>query len=110
VLYLFGGGPLRVAGRDVAGKVGVQLRPRAGVTLEAGGDGAELLLLQGRPIGEPVAARGPFVMNSDAEVRQAYDDYRRTLFGGWPWPVDAPVHAREEGRFARFPDGRVERA
>jgi hypothetical protein len=36
-------------------------------------------------------------------------DYRRTQFGGWPWPSDEPVHPREEGRFAKRPDGKLER-
>jgi hypothetical protein len=36
-------------------------------------------------------------------------DYRRTRFGGWPFSSDAPVHPREEGRFARHADGKVER-
>ncbi|TLS36043.1 pirin family protein [Pseudalkalibacillus caeni] len=39
------------------------------------------LLYAGEPIGEPVVARGPFVMNSDEEIRQAYDDYRMGKFG-----------------------------
>jgi hypothetical protein len=65
-------------------------------------------MLQGRPIAEPVAQYGPFVMNTRAELEQAFDDYRRTQFGGWPWPVDAPVHGRDAGRFARHADGRIE--
>ena len=39
---------------------------------------------------------------------QAYDDYRRTQFGGWPWSSPSPVHARTDGRFAVHADGRVE--
>jgi quercetin 2,3-dioxygenase len=86
-----------------AGSYGV---PRLSVTSPQG----ELLLLQGRPIGEPVAQYGPFVMNTPIELRQAFQDYQRTQFGGWPWPSNGPVHPREEGRFARHPDGRIERA
>jgi len=57
-----------------------------------------------------VAQHGPFVMNSRAELQQAFSDYQRTQFGGWPWPANDPVHERESGRFARHVDGRMERA
>jgi quercetin 2,3-dioxygenase len=77
-------------------------------TVVAGPNGAEALVLQGRPIGEPVAQYGPFVMNDQAGIEQAFADYRATGFGGWPWPVDDPVHARDAGRFAIHPDGRIE--
>ena len=58
--------------------------------------------------GEPVVQYGPFVMNSRSEIEQAIADYRRTSFGGWPWPNNAPVHARDAGRFAKHADGRIE--
>lgn len=60
----------------------------------------EVLILQGRPIGEPVAQHGPFVMNTQEEIKQAFADYRRTQFGGWPWPEDAMVFPRDKGRFS----------
>lgn len=82
---------------------------RLAVELRGGDAPAELLLLQGRPIGEEVAQYGPFVMNTRAELVTAFDDYQRTQFGGWPWPSDAPVHPRDAGRFARHADGRLER-
>ena len=109
-LHLFAGSGLRVGGRLVPGPAAVQVRADQPLTIEAADGPADILLLQGRPIGEPVAAHGPFVMNTRAELEQAFADYHRTQFGGWPWPVDAPVHAREEGRFARHADGRIERA
>jgi quercetin 2,3-dioxygenase len=56
----------------------------SGDRLEVRADGgARLLCLAGRPIGEPVARYGPFVMNSDDEIRQAIEDYRSgRLVGG----------------------------
>jgi redox-sensitive bicupin YhaK (pirin superfamily) len=108
-LFFHRGGSLRIDGVAVESGHSIVLAPDRAVLLQNAGDASELLLLQGRPIGEPVAASGPFVMNSPEEIRQAYADYRRTLFGGWPWPSDGPVHGRDDSRFARHRDGRVER-
>jgi len=108
-LYFFRGSGLRLGSRALPPKVAVQLRADAEVALENGADESELLLLQGRPIGEPVAHHGPFVMNTRAELQQAFADYQSTRFGGWPWPADGPVSAREQGRFARHADGHHER-
>ena len=107
-LYLFAG-KLRIADRDIATRTGVVLVPDAEALIVAGPEPVELLLLQGRPIGEPVAQHGPFVMNTPQEIRQAFADYQRTRFGGWPWDSEAPVHARSEGKFARHADGKIER-
>lgn len=109
-LHQFAGAGLRVAGRDVPGPAAIQVRADQPVEIEAANGPVEILLLQGRPIGEPVAQYGPFVMNTRSELEQAFSDYRRTQFGGWPWPDNAPVHDRNEGRFARHADGRIERA
>jgi hypothetical protein len=87
----------------------VQVRATEPVTIEAVDAAADVLLLQGRPIGEPVAQHGPFVMNTQEELQRAFRDYQRTLFGGWPWPENAPVHGRAPVRFAKHADGRVER-
>jgi redox-sensitive bicupin YhaK (pirin superfamily) len=108
-LYFFRGSALRVDGQPIEGRSAITLRADADVPLENGADESELLLLQGRPIGEPVFQYGPFVMNTRAEVEEAFRDYRRTQFGGWPWKSADPVHPREAGRFARHADGRVER-
>ncbi|HTE53725.1 MAG TPA: pirin family protein [Kofleriaceae bacterium] len=108
-IFFFRGPELRVGGRAIPPGSAVQLRPDAPALLESGAEPAELLLLQGRPIGEPVAQHGPFVMNSQGEIHQAFVDYQETQFGGWPWPTDEPVHPREATRFARHADGREEK-
>ena len=107
-LYFFRGRGLKVGERELPHYVGVRLRAEVEAPLENGPDEGELLLLQGRPIGEPVAQYGPFVMNTQSELQQAFTDYRRTQFGGWTWPSDGPVHPRERGRFAIHADGTVE--
>lgn len=110
MLYFFRGSSLGVAGRTVDRAHAVQVRPEASVKLVNGPDEGEVLVLQGRPIGEPVVQHGPFVMNTQAEIRQAYADYRATGFGGWPWPRTDPVLGADPARFARHADGRLERA
>ena len=108
VLYVHSGGQVRVATTDVAAPIGVQLNPSSAVSLQNGPEATEMLLLSGLPIGEQVAQHGPFVMNTSNELQQAFQDYRRTGFGGWPWPSDAPVHPQSQGRFADHGDGRRE--
>ena len=107
-LYFFAGRQLVVAGQTADQHMALELRADQPVDLQAGPDEVQCLLLQGKPIGEPVAQHGPFVMNTQAEIRQAFADYQRTQFGGWPWPDPAPVHGPEAARFARQADGRVE--
>jgi quercetin 2,3-dioxygenase len=107
-LYCFKGSKVTVAEQDVGYAV-AELRADVEVEIFNGGNElAEFLLLQARPIGEPVAQYGPFVMNTQSEIRQAVTDYQRTQFGGWPWKDNAPVHGSESARFAKHPDGKVE--
>jgi quercetin 2,3-dioxygenase len=106
--YLYRGAALRIGDVSVESGHSVELESERDVMLRNTGQAGELLLLQGRPIGEPVVARGPFVMNSLDEIQRAFAEFRRTKFGGWPWPSPAPVHPREALRFARYPDGRIE--
>ena len=108
-LYVFSGDSLSIDKRSIPSRSAVKLRSSVAVELVAGEQPVEILMLQGRPIGEQVAQYGPFVMNTRAEIQQAFADYQRTQFGGWPWPSDDPVHVREAGRFARHADGREEK-
>ncbi len=107
VLYFFVGESLQIAEENL--KVGhcAQVQPDAELVLVNGSEPAEILVLQGRPLNEPVVQHGPFVMNTQGEIRQAMLDFQRTQFGGWPWDEDAPVHPREQGRFALHGTGGV---
>ncbi len=109
-LYFFRGPAVTVGDERFARHTGLRVRADRPLPLAASADGpVELLLLQGRPIAEPVVQHGPFVMNSKSEILKAFTDYQETRFGGWPWPSDDPVHGRDAGRFAHHADGRVER-
>jgi len=107
-LYFFKGASVAIGRQSVDHAAAIELRADADVELVNGPTTSEFLMLQGKPIGEPVAQYGPFVMNTEQELKQAYADYRRTEFGGWPWPDSAPVHGSERERFARHADGQVE--
>jgi quercetin 2,3-dioxygenase len=106
-MYVFAGS-VSAGATSLPAPVGAVLDTQTPVDVTAGSEGAEILILQGRPIGEPVAQYGPFVMNDQAGIEQAFSDYQRTGFGGWPWPTDDPVHPVDAGRFAVHPDGHSE--
>jgi redox-sensitive bicupin YhaK (pirin superfamily) len=108
IFYVFGGGSAHIGGQKIESRHAAQVRAGVEIPIVGGEAETEILMLQGRPIGEPVAQHGPFVMNTEREIRQAMLDYHQTGFGGWPWPTSGPVHPREKGRFAIHADGREE--
>ena len=107
-LYLFEGEEVIVNGSQMAVNHGADLQSGSKFTIQNGNQKAGLLLLQGKPIAEPVAKYGPFVMNTQEEIQEAMREYRDTEFGGWPWPEAEYVHERNKGRFALYPDGHLE--
>jgi len=109
VLYVHGPGASAVVdGTPVPGDHAFAPFDGEPLQVAAGDGGATVLVLQAVPIGEPVAQHGPFVMNTREELAQSFDEYRRTEFGGWPWPDPAPTHGRDRSRFALHGDGRLE--
>jgi quercetin 2,3-dioxygenase len=108
-LYFFKGQSVSLAGQALNQHAALELRADATIEMVNGEAEAEFLLLQGEPIAEAVAQYGPFVMNTQTEIRQAMADYQRTQFGGWPWPDSGPVHGRAPERFAKHPSGKEEK-
>jgi redox-sensitive bicupin YhaK (pirin superfamily) len=107
-LYCYIGKTLKIGERAIPAYCSVQVRPEHDLRLRSGDSEARILVLQGRPINEPVIQYGPFVMNTKAEINQAFEDYHKTRFGGWPWPKPDQVHDGKLGRFAIHADGRKE--
>ncbi|MDP1725941.1 MAG: pirin family protein [Bacteroidota bacterium] len=107
-LYFYLGENITIEGQSIPKYHAVEVRPENELSIKNGNTEARILLLQGRPINEPVIQYGPFVMNTKEEINQAFEDYHNTQFGGWPWPKTAQVHPREKGRFAKHADGKIE--
>jgi hypothetical protein len=107
-LYFHKGPELKIAGINIQPNNSLEMLADQPVIIENGNKDAYILLLQGMPINEPVVQHGPFVMNNSDEIHQAFADYRKTQFGGWPWDRHDNVHPREKGRFAQYADGKEE--
>lgn len=107
-LYFFEGDSMQLDGTTVKAYQAIDLVPTATITLTAGDTPCRFLLLQGKPIAQPMVQYGPFVMNTEAEIQEAYHDFQKTRFGGWPWPTYEYVHSKEKGRFALHADGTLE--
>lgn len=66
---------------QLSGPATARLSREGGKVVLAATSDAKVLLLAGEPIDEPVAAYGPFVMNTEAEIRQAINDFNAGKFG-----------------------------
>lgn len=113
VIYHVNGGVVKIGDELLSPKHAALMNPQVMQSIVASpssssrADTTSLLVLQAQPINEPVVQHGPFVMNSSYEIREAFYDYQRTGFGGWPWRSADPVHPRDKGRFAQFSDGSI---
>jgi len=107
-LYFYEGDKITLDNSEIERYNAVELNPNSDILVKNSNKESYLLLLQGKPINEPVVQYGPFVMNTDEEIQNAFADYRKTQFGGWPWDSNDPVHGSDPKRFAKHADGKTE--
>ena len=107
-VFYYEGNDLEIDGTKTPHYHAVEVEETASLKIKNNNEVSKILVLQGRPINEPVVQHGPFVMNTKQEIYQAFEDYQKTQFGGWPWPKYDYVHERNIGRFAKHSDGTVE--
>ena len=107
-IFYYEGNQLRIEGEEIPHYHSAEVEETEALTFKNGNERSKILILQGRPINEPVVQHGPFVMNTKEEIYKAFEDYQTTQFGGWPWPRYDYVHAKELGRFAKHSDGTEE--
>lgn len=107
-LYYYHGNHLTLNDRAIPNYHAADVDETQALTLKNGSEVSKILVLQGKPINEPVVQHGPFVMNTRQEIQEAFEEYHATQFGGWPWPKYDQVHDRSKGRFALHSDGTEE--
>ena len=107
-LYMYEGTQVSVDGHVLTNMHVAYLEAEKDTIIKNEGATAKFLFLQGKPIGEPVARSGPFVMNTQEEIQDAVRRSQRTEFGGWPWSDHAHTHDPSRGRFALHADGKEE--
>lgn len=107
-IFFFEGSTIKIGSQDINLNHVINLAGDKEIIINNGRSSSRLLFMQGNPIKENVVQHGPFVMNAEEEIHQAYADFRSTRFGGWPWPANEMVHDRTEERFARYADGKEE--
>jgi len=107
-LFYYSGEGVEIEGKNIAKSHAIELHSHLDTEIKNGNTTSHFLLLQGKPMNEPVAQYGPFVANSQHEIQELMYDFQRTQFGGWPWESPAKVHPKERGRFALHVDGKEE--
>jgi len=99
-LYIYNGNGISINNQKIKSGHIIQLNTNDNILISALNKGVKILLLQAKPINEPVVKYGPFVMNTRKEIQEAFNDYNKTSFGDWSWDDDGPVHGREYKKFA----------
>ena len=100
-IYFYRGSEITIGSNKIKEYHLIEVDSREKIQILNGSEDAYFLILQGKPINEPVAQHGPFVMNTEQEIHEAFAEYRKTQFGGWPWEEEEVVHSRDAGVFEK---------
>ena len=100
-IYFYRGSEITIGSNKIKEYHLIEVDSREKIQILNGSEDAYFLILQGKPINEPVAQHGPFVMNTEQEIHEAFAEYRKTQFGGWPWAEQEVVHSRDAGVFEK---------
>lgn len=82
-------------------RTGVRTAGEFEVELLAVGGPTRIIMLQGKPIGEPIVQQGPFVTSTREDMVETMREFQNTQFGGWPWPDPDHVFPRDQKRFTK---------
>lgn len=104
-LYFYKGESIEAEGFDIPEMHHIKAEASEEFIINNSSQKAQFLLLEGKPIGEPVVKHGPFVGNSRKDIEDAFMRFQQDQFGGWPWPSYEHTHEAERHRFAKYPDG-----
>jgi redox-sensitive bicupin YhaK (pirin superfamily) len=104
-IFFYNGESIEIDGQAIQVNHAIQAAAGEDLMIKNGRQASRLLILEGQPIGEPVVQHGPFVMNTEEEIRMTMREYGKTQFGGWPWNEAEVAHPRQKGRFALHSNG-----
>lgn len=104
-LYFYKGDSFMLGTTKIGQNNLIELNAMVETKIINGSEEGFFLILQGRPINEEIIQYGPFVANTKQDLQETIQEYRKTQFGGWPWPTNDPVHDKNKGRFSIKPDG-----
>ena len=99
-LYIYNGSGISINNQIIDSGYMVEINTNENISITSLDNKTQILLLQAKPINEPVVKYGPFVMNTREEIEEAFSDYKKTSFGDWAWNNDGPVHGKEYKKFA----------
>lgn len=99
-LYFYNGDFILINNQEINSGNLIQINNFDSITISSTKGNNYILLLQARPINEPVVKYGPFVMNTRSEIQEAFNDYNKTGFGEWTWIDGGPVHGEKYKKFA----------